>query len=213
MKSAWNGATAQKLSCNYWKAQQIQELQFLLKQSMLATVKRNRQNKKKIATVYRHSYLYRYFLDIPFNMSPGFSVFSNYGHQEKHPWGWVMLQRRETGVKTLSRLYIPIEREILIRKYIFNGFVCWPNPLLLRFIKLKFFLVVHFHFWGTSSWNYLQLLGTELTKYFKRSSASPAFLLNSDVLEMVSLLPLLLLFLLHISGGFRSSCRPSNMVF
>lgn len=57
-----------------------------------------------------------------------------------------MLQRHETGVKRLSRLYIPIERKILIRRNIFYGFVCWLNPLLLRFVKLKNFFSSSFSF-------------------------------------------------------------------
>ena len=147
-------------------------------------------------------------------MSPGFSLRSNYGHREKRPWSWVMLQRRETGVKSWrlnSAVYVFLFKgKYLSAETLF--FVCCLKPLSLRIVELKF-SVAHFHFRGASSWNSVQLLGTELTKYFKHSSASPAFLLNSDILEMVSFLPLLLLFLLHISGGFRSSCRPSNMVF
>lgn len=89
---------------------------------------------------------------------------------------------------------------------------CCLKPLSLRIAELKFSVVL-FRFWGTSSWNAVQLLGTELTKCFKHGSGSPAFLLNSDIREMVSFLPLLLLFLLHVSGGFRSSRRPSNTIF
>lgn len=75
------------------------------------------------------------------------------------------------------------------------------------------FWALHIHVWGINNWYAVQLLCTEQTKYFKHSWTFPAFLLNSDILETVSFLSHLLLFLFYISSGLRSSCRPSNMVF
>lgn len=104
---------------------------------------------------------------------------------------------------------IPAWRNILQREY-FGWFVCCLTPDSLRTVEVKYSVT---RFWSTGSWNGVQSLGTELTKCFKHSSAPLDFLLNSDILQMVSFLPHLLLCLLHISSGFRSSCRPSNMAF